>query len=97
MRSITESMRFQTSRFAPSCTIPDAPPAEVLDAIDAAADAYDRLHAAGHRLHFHTDRVTRKLTVQVLGLAGELLGTVPGGTVLDVVSGGTLHCPTERI
>lgn len=83
-------MRFQSARLAPCQTIPDSPPAEVCDAIDAAADAYDRLHAAGRRLHFHTDRATRSLTVQVLDLEGELLGTVPVTTLLDVASGGTL-------
>jgi hypothetical protein len=83
-------MRFQSVRHAACQTIPDSPPAEVLDAIGAAADAYNRLHAAGRRLHFHTDRNTRSLTVEVLDLEGELLGTVPVTTVLDVVSGGTL-------
>ena len=70
--------------------IPDCPPAELLDAIDAAADAYERLEASGWRLHFETDADTGKLSIQVLDLEGKALGTVAPWKVLDVVSGSLL-------
>ena len=76
-------MRFRTR-------IPDCPPAELLDAIDAAADAYERLAASGRRLHFETDSDTGKLSIQVLDLDGKTLGTIAAREVLDLVSGSPL-------
>jgi hypothetical protein len=76
-----------------SARIPDQPPAELLDAIDAAAEAYDRLHAAARHLHFNIDDNTGPVTVQLVDLDGTVLGTVPVRTVLDVASGRPLHGP----
>lgn len=70
--------------------IPPAPPAEVLDAMGTAAQAYDRLKTSGRQLHFETDPVTGKLTVQVLDPEGNVLTTLPPSKVLDLADGGTL-------
>jgi hypothetical protein len=78
-----------TSAHAPAA-IPDSPPAEVLEAMGAAADAYDRLKTGGRRLHFETDAVTGRLTVQLLDPDGNVVTTLPASKVLDLASGGTL-------
>ena len=67
--------------------IPDAPPSEVLEAIAAAADAYDRLAARGRHLHFAVDPSTGRLAVQVLGADGRCVGTVSPRQVLDLANG----------
>ena len=73
-----------------SAAIPDSPPPEVLDAMGAAGDAYDRLKTAGRRLHFETDEVTGRLTVQLLDPDGNVVTTLPPSKVLDLAAGGTL-------
>jgi hypothetical protein len=70
--------------------IPPVPPAEVLDAMGTAAQAYDRLKTSGRELHFETDPMTGKLTVQVLDPEGNVLTTLPPSQVLDLATGGTL-------
>jgi hypothetical protein len=70
--------------------IPDSPPPEVLEAMGAAAHAYDRLKTAGRRLHFETDAVTGRVTVQLLDPDGNVVTTLPPSKVLDLASGGTL-------
>jgi hypothetical protein len=67
--------------------VPACPPAEVLDAIGAAFEAYDRLQESGRGLHFDLDSETGQLTVQVLDADGDVLGTVPPSKVLDVAAG----------
>jgi hypothetical protein len=73
-----------------SAAIPDRPPPEVLEAMGAAAHAYDRLKTAGRRLHFETDAVTGRVTVQLLDPDGNVVTTLPPSKVLDLASGGTL-------
>ncbi len=73
-----------------SAAIPDSPPPEVLDAMGAAADAYDRLKTAGRRLHFETNPITGRVTVQLLDPDGNVVTTLPPSKVLDLASGGTL-------
>lgn len=73
-----------------SAAIPDSPPPEVLEAMGAAADAYDRLKTAGRRLHFETDPLTGRLTTQLLDPDGRVVTTLPPSKVLDLASGGTL-------
>jgi hypothetical protein len=72
-------------------TIPPTPPAEVLQQIAAAADAYDKLLASGVQLHFETDLTSGKLAVQVLDTHGRVIGTVPASKVLDLAAGGSLN------
>jgi len=70
-------------------TVPSSPPQEVFAAMLTAAQAADRLGAAGKALHFSTDE-TSGLSVQLTSLDGTVLGTVSPSTVLSVASGGTL-------
>ena len=70
--------------------IPPAPPAEVIDAMGTAADAYDRLKTSGRRLHFETDPVTGRLAIQVLDPDGHVLTTLPPSKVLDLADGDPL-------
>jgi hypothetical protein len=70
-------------------TMPSAPPPEVLDAIGAAASAYDRLTAGGVQLHFHLDEQTGRVTTQVYDLHGTVLGTLSPSQVVDIATTGT--------
>jgi hypothetical protein len=69
--------------------VPSSPPAAVFAAMLTAAQAADRLTAAGRTLHFSTDETTG-LSVQLTDLDGTVLGTVAPSTVIDVASGATL-------
>ena len=71
--------------------VPASPPPEVLDAIGTAADAYDRLKDAGRRLHFETDPVTGRLSIQVLDDDGNVTATLPPSKVLDLAAGDGLE------
>jgi hypothetical protein len=77
---------------SPQGAVPARPPAEVLDAIGAAFEAYDRLQASGRELHFDLDSETGKLTVQLLDAEGEMLGILPAWKVLDIAAGEPLDC-----
>jgi hypothetical protein len=88
----------QTDRTAPAPrvdepvtvdTMPAAPPPEVLDAIGAAAGAYDRLAAGGLQLHFCLDEQTGKVATQVYDLHGTVLGTLSPSQVVDIATTGT--------
>ncbi len=71
-------------------TIPSSPPPEVLEAMDAAAQAYDRLAGAGRTLRFSPHRETGRLSVQLADRAGNVLRTVSPTAVLHVAAGGGL-------
>jgi flagellar protein FlaG len=75
----------------PEKALPSSPPDEVLEAIDLAAEAYERLAASGCQLHFKLDPPTGKVTVEVHDMAGRVLFTIPGSKALDIASGGTLE------
>jgi flagellar protein FlaG len=69
--------------------IPSSPPQEVLDAMDAASRAYQRLRADGRELRFAQDADTGHMTIEVRDLDGNLLRTIPPSRLLDVATGGT--------
>lgn len=71
-------------------TIPSSPPAEVLDAIGVASQAYDRLAANEQALHFRIDDATGKVVVEVHDPHGDVLFTVPPSKALEVASGASL-------
>jgi uncharacterized FlaG/YvyC family protein len=73
-----------------SSTIPDRPPAEVLDAMGVASHAYDRLAASGRGLTFRVDDATGKVQVQVHDSSGNVMFAVPASKALDIASGGSL-------
>jgi hypothetical protein len=70
-------------------TMPSSPPPEVLDAIGAAARAYDRLTANGVQLHFQVDGQTGKVAVHVYDTQGSVLGSLAPSQVLDLATSGT--------
>jgi uncharacterized protein YlxW (UPF0749 family) len=72
-------------------TMPSSPPPEVLDAIGAAAKAYDRLTANGVQLHFHVDDETGKVAVHVYDTQGSVLGTLAPSQVLDLATTGAFE------
>ncbi|HEY5428082.1 MAG TPA: hypothetical protein VIK04_03130 [Solirubrobacteraceae bacterium] len=78
-------------RFHRADAVPATVPVEVLDAIGAAADAYDALHASGRRVHFGLGGPAGGLTIQMLDTDGELLGTVSPRELLDLAAGAPLH------
>ncbi len=70
--------------------IPPSPPQEVLDAMDAASRAYQRLRADGRELRFAQNADTGRMTIEVRDLDGNLLRTIPPSRLLDVATGGVL-------
>lgn len=71
-------------------TIPDSPPQEVLDAMDAASRAYQLLRAQGRELRFSQDTGTGRVTIEVRDLDGNLLRRIPPSKLLDVTTNGGL-------
>lgn len=71
-------------------TIPDSPPQEVLDAMDAASRAYRVLREQGRELRFGRDEGTGRLTIEVRDLDGNLLRRIPPSKLLDVTTNGGL-------
>ena len=71
-------------------TIPSSPPPEVHEAMVVAAQAYDRLRAAGREMRFRVNDGTGKLVVEIHDLHGNLLFSVPASKALEVAGGGSL-------
>jgi hypothetical protein len=78
------------SRF--TAVAPAGPPAEVLDAVEVAADVYDQLQAFGRRVHFDFDPDSGSggLTIQVLDADGNLLRILSPGELLEITTGAPL-------
>jgi hypothetical protein len=72
------------------CSVPPTPPPEVLDAVDAAARAYDRLTADGVQVHFNLDDQTGAVAVSVVDLQGSVLGSLTCSQVIELATTGTL-------
>jgi hypothetical protein len=74
-----------------SLGIPASPPAEVLDAVGAAADAVDTMAKENRELHFAHDPESGRVVVQVRNLATrEVIRTIPNSEALGLLSGGSL-------
>jgi hypothetical protein len=71
-------------------SLPSSPPAEVLDAVGAAAARAAELRAANRELHFHKDKASGRVIVQVRDLEGHLIRTIPPSQALDVMAGAAL-------
>ena len=70
--------------------IPATPPAEVLDAIGAAADRADAMAAQDRELHFERDPESGRVVVQVRDLSTrEIVRTIPPSEALGMLSGGS--------
>jgi hypothetical protein len=76
-----------------SGAIPERPPAEVLDAIGAAADRHAELEAQGHQLRFvlDSDEDGGGVTVELHDLDGTLLRTLAPSEALDVATGAAVE------
>jgi len=72
-----------------SSEIPSSPPAEVLDAVDAAGRAVRELHAQGRELHFvpASESDDGRMRIEVRDLDGNVLRTIPPSQALDVATG----------
>jgi hypothetical protein len=69
-------------------TMASTPPPEVLDAIGAAAKAYDCLEANGVQLRFHVDGQTGKVAVHVYDLQDTAIGSLALSQLLVVATSG---------
>ena len=63
------------------------PPAEVLEEMKVAAQAHDRLAAAGQRLRFELDPESGGVSIMLTDTEGTPLSAVSPSTVLHVASG----------
>jgi flagellar protein FlaG len=72
-----------------SSAIPSSPPAEVLDAVDAAGRVARELRAQGRELHFvpASESDDGHLRIKVRDLDGNVLRTIPPSQALDVATG----------
>ena len=71
-------------------SLPALPPSEILDEIGAAADRVDELAALDRELHFHKDKESGRIIIEVRDFEGNVIRTIPPSEALDVLSGGTL-------
>jgi flagellar protein FlaG len=71
-------------------SLPASPPAEVLDAVGAAAARAAELRAANRELHFHKDEQSGRVIVEVRDLEGHVIRTIPPSHALDVMAGAAL-------
>jgi hypothetical protein len=70
-------------------TMPLSPPPEVMDAISAAAEAYDQLEASGRQIQFTTDPATGRVSAQLQDLDGNTLSALSPSQVLAIADGDT--------
>lgn len=72
--------------------IPEGPPPEVLEAIDAAGRVARELHATGRELRFTPppEGADGHVRVEVCDLDGNVLRTIPPSELLDVATGSPL-------
>jgi hypothetical protein len=71
-------------------SVPPTPPPEVLDAVGAAARAYDRLTADGVQVHFNVDDQTGAVAAHISDMRGTVLRSLTSGQVLELVTTGML-------
>lgn len=80
--------------FRPSTgDVPDSPPPEVLEAMDAAGRVARELHATGRELRFvpPSEGGEGRVRVEVRDLDGNVLRTIPPSELLDVATGTPLE------
>jgi flagellar protein FlaG len=71
-------------------SLPASPPPEVLDEIGAAADRAHELASRNRELHFHKDKESGRVIVEVRDFEGNVIRTIPPSEALAVISGGSL-------
>jgi hypothetical protein len=86
--------RFTRSRPSTSVhsdDIPARPPREVLEAIAAAHQAYERLEQSGRHVRFDLNEVTGRLAMELTDASGTPLRSLSAHTVLELAAGATPH------
>ena len=73
-----------------SDVIPESPPAEVSEAVAAAADRVRELAAEDRELHFTVDEDSGRVVIEVRTLDGVVIRTISPSQALDLMSGGPL-------
>jgi hypothetical protein len=68
-------------------SIPDVPPPDVLRDVQAAGRRAEELWDARRELHFQVDDDTGRVVVQLRGLEGHVIRTIPVSEALDIMSG----------
>ncbi|MBX5470335.1 MAG: flagellar protein FlaG [Thermoleophilaceae bacterium] len=71
--------------------IPASPPPEVLQQVDAAAEAVERLRRQGRELRFHVDPEHGRVQIEVRDLEGHVIRRIPPSKALDIATGGSLE------
>jgi hypothetical protein len=71
-------------------SLPAYPPEDVLDAVGAAADRADQLVAQNRELHFHKDKETGRVIVEVRDLEGNVIRTIPPSHALEIMAGAAI-------
>jgi flagellar protein FlaG len=71
-------------------SLPASPPAEVVDAVGAAAARAAELRAANRELHFHKDEASGRVIVEVRDLEGHVIRTIPPSHALDIMAGAAI-------
>ncbi|HEX8101407.1 MAG TPA: flagellar protein FlaG [Solirubrobacteraceae bacterium] len=67
-----------------------APPPEVREAVDRAAERVHELAAQNRELHFHKDKDSGRVIVEVRDLDGNVIRTIPNEKALHVMAGASL-------
>jgi hypothetical protein len=83
--------RFPRSAPVRSDDIPASPPAEVLDAIARAHEAYERLEASGRQVRFGLNEISGRLAVELTDASGIPLRRLSPRAVLDLAAGTPLQ------
>ncbi|HTU97899.1 MAG TPA: hypothetical protein VMF14_18765 [Solirubrobacteraceae bacterium] len=80
--------RFSRSAPVRSDDIPASPPAEVLEAIARAHEAYEHLEASGRHVHFDLNEATGRLAVELTDALGTPVRRLSPRAVLELAAGG---------
>src|SRR4051794_24525514 len=82
----------KTARAADAALValPQGPPAEVREAVGAAAARAAELRSQNRELHFQKDPGSGRVIVQVRDLAGNVIRTIPPSHALDIMSGAAI-------
>lgn len=70
--------------------MPSAPPDDVMDAIGAAADAYDRLAAGGQHVSFELDGPSGRVQINLQDSTGRPISGLSPSDALRLAAGGSL-------
>ena len=68
--------------------VPSAPPVEVVEAVQRAADVANELAMRSRELHFSQDKASGRIIVQVRDLQGHVIRTIPPSTALETLAPG---------